>query len=45
MNDEGLEATMTQTEPKDIVIAVATHKAYRMPTDPVYMPLHVGAAS
>ena len=44
MNDEGQEATMTQTEPKDIVIAVATHKAYRMPTDPVYMPLHVGKA-
>lgn len=44
MNDEGQKATMTQTEPKDIVIAVATHKAYRMPTDPVYMPLHVGKA-
>lgn len=35
---------MPQTRPKDIVIAVATHKAYRMPTDPVYMPLHVGKA-
>lgn len=44
MNDEGQEATMTQTEAKDIVIAVATHKAYRMPTDSVYMPLHVGKA-
>ena len=43
-DDEGQETMMTQTGPKDIVIAVATHKAYRMPTDPVYMPLHVGKA-
>lgn len=27
-----------------IVVAVATHKPYRMPTDKVYLPLHVGAA-
>lgn len=27
-----------------ITIAVAAHKAYRMPTDSVYLPLHVGAA-
>lgn len=27
-----------------IKIAVATHKKYRMPQDPVYLPLHVGAA-
>lgn len=27
-----------------ITVAVASHKAYRMPTDPVYLPLHVGAA-
>lgn len=27
-----------------IVVAVATHKAYRMPEDPCYLPLHVGAA-
>lgn len=29
---------------KDIVIAVATHKPYRMPSDSIYLPLHVGAA-
>ena len=29
---------------KSIVVAVATHKPYRMPTDPIYLPLHVGAA-
>jgi hypothetical protein len=28
----------------NIVIAVATHKPYRMPADSVYLPLHVGAA-
>lgn len=28
----------------EIVVAVAAHKPYRMPTDPVYLPLHVGAA-
>lgn len=27
-----------------IVIAVATHKPYRMPQDSIYLPLHVGAA-
>lgn len=27
-----------------IVVAVATHKPYRMPEDSVYLPLHVGAA-
>lgn len=27
-----------------ITIAVAAHKPYRMPTDPVYLPLHVGRA-
>lgn len=26
-----------------IVVGVATHKPYRMPKDPMYMPLHVGA--
>lgn len=26
-----------------IRVVVATHKAYRMPEDPVYLPLHVGA--
>lgn len=33
---------MTSNSP--IVIAVATHKDYRMPSDPMYLPLHVGAA-
>lgn len=28
----------------DITVAVATHKAYRMPIDGVYMPLQVGRA-
>jgi hypothetical protein len=28
---------------RDIQIAVATHKPYRMPSDPCYLPLHVGA--
>ncbi len=27
-----------------IVVAVAAHKPYRMPSDDVYLPLHVGAA-
>lgn len=27
-----------------LTVAVATHKPYRMPTDPAYLPLHVGAA-
>lgn len=27
-----------------MTIAVATHKPYQMPSDPVYLPLHVGAA-
>ena len=31
-------------EDKDITIGVATHKAYQMPSDPMYLPLHVGAA-
>ncbi len=26
-----------------IIVAVATHKKYRMPEDPIYMPIHVGA--
>lgn len=30
--------------PSSICIAVATHKPYRMPKDPMYLPLHVGAA-
>lgn len=27
-----------------IVVAVATHKPYRMPSDAVYLPIHVGAS-
>lgn len=27
-----------------LTVAVISHKPYRMPTDPMYMPLHVGAA-
>ena len=29
---------------KQIVVGVAAHKPYRMPSDPAYLPLHVGAA-
>ena len=29
---------------RDICIAVATHRPYRMPSDTMYLPLHVGAA-
>lgn len=29
---------------RQIVVAVAAHKPYRMPDDPAYMPIHVGAA-
>lgn len=29
----------------NITILVATHKAYRMPEDPVYLPIHVGKDS
>ena len=28
---------------KRITVIVATHKAYRMPEDPMYLPVHVGA--
>ncbi len=31
-------------EDQDITIGVATHKPYQMPSDPMYLPLHVGAA-
>ena len=27
-----------------VKIIIAAHKAYRMPEDPMYLPLHVGAA-
>ena len=29
--------------PSKITIIIAAHKKYRMPEDPVYLPLHVGA--
>lgn len=29
---------------REITVAVVSHKLYRMPNDPVYLPLHVGAA-
>ena len=28
---------------KDIKVLIATHKAYRMPSDDIYLPVHVGA--
>lgn len=31
-------------QPRDICIIVATHKKYRMPEDPMYLPLHAGHA-
>lgn len=34
---------MRKPEKLDIKIAVATHKAYQMPSDDIYLPLHVGA--
>ena len=35
---------MAEGSQPSIVIAVAAHKPYRMPQDPVYLPLHVGRA-
>lgn len=29
---------------RSIVVGVASHKPYRMPSDPMYLPIHVGAA-
>ena len=29
--------------PDDIKVIVATHKAFRMPEDKMYLPVHVGA--
>lgn len=31
-------------EKREICVAVAAHKPYRMPTDSAYLPIHVGAA-
>ena len=30
-------------KPLSATIVVATHKKYRMPNDPLYLPVHVGA--
>ena len=30
-------------KPLSATIVVATHKKYRMPADPLYLPVHVGA--
>lgn len=30
--------------PSKIVVAVISHKPYRVPEDSIYLPLHVGAA-
>lgn len=35
--------TMKNRGKKDITIIIAAHKAYQMPEDPMYLPLHVGA--
>ena len=35
---------MDENQREEILIAVATHKPYRMPKDSCYIPLHVGAA-
>lgn len=37
------EGAVLAVNANDIQIAVATHKPYRMPNDPCYLPLHVGA--
>lgn len=34
----------TAQHTRRLTVAVISHKPYRMPTDPMYMPLHVGAA-
>lgn len=39
----GLGEEPAQTT-RRLTVAVISHKPYRMPTDPMYMPLHVGAA-
>jgi hypothetical protein len=39
----GLEEN-TAHQTRRLTVAVISHKPYRMPTDPMYMPLHVGAA-
>lgn len=39
----GLEEKAVHTK-RRITVAVVSHKPYRMPADPMYVPLHVGAA-
>lgn len=34
---------MTKENTQRAIVIVATHKKYRMPDDPLYLPLHVGA--
>ena len=36
--------TPEQNRKKTVKIIVTTHKKYRMPADPMYLPIHVGAA-
>lgn len=36
--------TYISADGQALVIAVASHKPYRMPDDPAYLPLHVGRA-
>lgn len=35
---------METSSPVSITVAVSTHKPYRMPEDPMYLPVHAGAA-
>lgn len=41
---QGRTADSRHADISSICIAVAAHKPYQMPKDPVYMPLHVGKA-
>ena len=34
---------VNKMENKNIKVIIATHKKYEMPTDTMYLPLHVGA--
>jgi hypothetical protein len=40
----GVSESKPQDLHKQISVVVATHKAYRMPSDPMYVPIHVGTA-
>lgn len=37
-------STLGMSAPDNPVVAVVTHKPYRMPDDSIYLPLHVGAS-